>query len=141
MKSLILFLIVMLLPSEFAMANGNKIVSTENYSVDILNNLDVTTFNNSLRPRSPNPGDTVRTFGFNYPVDNKNNLYSLTNESKSRTYSIKLINYDKINKIYAVCFFDIASPPATYRAKVKLFLKKVDGRYISVSDELIKEQC
>lgn len=34
--------------------------------------------------------------------------------------------------------FDIASPPATYRAKVKLFLKKVDGRYISVSDELIK---
>lgn len=47
MKSLILFLIVMLLPSEFAMANGNKIVSTENYSVDILNNLDVTTFNNS----------------------------------------------------------------------------------------------
>ncbi|PAT65082.1 hypothetical protein CJ738_36300, partial [Klebsiella pneumoniae] len=70
-----------------------------------------------------------------------NNLYSLTNESKSWTYSIKLINYDKYNKIYDCLFFDIASPTATYRAKVKLFLKKVDGRYISVSDELIKEQC
>ncbi|MGK8934768.1 hypothetical protein ACRS85_18840 [Pluralibacter gergoviae] len=133
--SMLLFTFLMLILSKGVFAN-NK------YSADILNHLDVSTFRNSLQPKSPNPGDTVRTFGYNIELTtNKGESYTLTNNAGSCKYSVKFLNYNKNKKIYTICFYDIASPPATYNGSLKLSLKKIKEKYVSITNKSIIEKC
>lgn len=108
----------------------------------IIKKLDVTSFRNSLGPRSLPKGTTLPSVGFNKSVDYKDsNMAGLTNEENAWTYSIKELK--KHNENVVVCFYDYASPgQGSYRSVELLTLTKTDnGLYISTNEKQATEEC
>ncbi|BDH45307.1 pesticin immunity protein [Salmonella enterica subsp. enterica serovar Choleraesuis] len=94
---------------------------------EILNNLNLHSFHNSLRPRGAIDGDTVKKFGFDVQKDEQNkNYYSVTDKEQSWTYSVKVLKQH--NDKYYVCFYDFATPPATYRGIQEIIVIKDEKR-------------
>lgn len=108
----------------------------------IIENLDISSFRNSLGPRSPEKGATLPSFGFNIPInyDNKE-IYGLTDKNNSWSYSIKIIKEEKNN--ITICFYDYANTTqSTYKAAEALKLKKdINGKYASISENITNISC
>lgn len=98
----------------------------------IAENLDITSFKNSLGPRSLTKGTTLPMLGFTKAAyDEQSKVYELTDVKNTWTYSVKVIAEHKTNA--DICFYDFASRPnASYRSIQKLAIKESsNGKYIA----------
>lgn len=101
---------------------------------EILLNLEVNSFGNSLRPQNYRNNTTFKQTEFTHGEYDKNKYFSLTNNDKSWMISLKIIGIK--NDEYTVCFgdFSIIRPP-TYAAVQPLIIKKVkSGNFIAVKE-------
>lgn len=116
------------------------------YATDTLNqiieNIDISTFKNSLSPRSPENGKTLPAMGYNVPVKYEDQtIYGLTDKENSWTFSISNL---KINgKKLSACFYDYANPTrASYKSVTLLtFVKNNTGKYSVISESPDSSQC
>ncbi|MDX7973152.1 pesticin immunity protein [Escherichia coli] len=107
---------------------------------DILLNLEVGSFNNSLSEGNRDSYKNHKTFKeteFTHGEYDKNKYFSLTNNDKSWMISLKIIGIK--NDEYTVCFgdFSIIRPP-TYVAVNPLILKKTKSGNFRVVKEIKK---
>lgn len=101
---------------------------------EILLNLEVNSFGNSLRPQNYRNNTTFKQTEFTHGEYDKNKYFSLTNNDKSWMISLKIIGIK--NDEYTVCFgdFSIIRPP-TYVAVNPLLIKKTKyGNFIVVKE-------
>ncbi|EIL4052062.1 pesticin immunity protein [Salmonella enterica] len=101
---------------------------------EILLNLEVNTFSNSLRPQNYRNNTTFKQTEFTHGEYDKKKHFSLTNDDKSWMISLKIIGIK--DDEYTVCFedFSIIRPP-TYAAVQPLIIQKVkSGNFIVVKE-------
>nr|WP_064148042.1 pesticin immunity protein [Klebsiella pneumoniae] len=101
---------------------------------EILLNLEVNSFENSLRPQNYRNDTTFKQTEFTHGEYDKKKHFSLTNNDKSWMISLKIIGIK--DEEYTVCFedFSIIRPP-TYAAVYPLIIKKVkSGNFIAVKE-------
>ena len=101
---------------------------------DILQNLEINSFSNSLRSRNYSSTTTFKQTEFTHGAYDKNKYFSLTDDNNSWMISLKVIGIKKDE--YSVCFgdFSIIRPP-TYVAAYPLIIKKnKSGNFIVVKE-------
>ncbi|EKK5432648.1 MULTISPECIES: hypothetical protein [Enterobacter cloacae complex] len=108
----------------------------------VIENIDISTFRNSLSPRSPESGKTLPAMGFDIPVKyDDQTFYGLTNKENTWTYSISnlKVNGSKLS----ACFYDYANPTqASYKSVTLLTLvKNKTGKYSVISESTNSTQC
>lgn len=108
----------------------------------VIENIDISTFKNSLSPRSPEKGETLPAMGFDVPVKYEDQtIYGLTNKENTWTYSVSNLKV-KGSKLSA-CFYDYANPTqASYKSVTLLTLvKNKTGKYSVISESPDSTQC
>lgn len=98
--------------------------TADNTSAEILNRLDMTSFPNSLGARHLKQGTTLTELK-SITVSSEKGMATATNSDKSWIYALKVLDEDRQNETYTVCFNDKALPgPPTYNNSQELIVKK-----------------
>jgi hypothetical protein len=117
-----------------SMATSAERGNEDTLALSILKNLEVTTFNNSLRPRHYPEGTTIDQTPFHVyeKVAGRKGVYSATDKEGSWIYSVRVMK--QINKDVAICFTDQSLQGSYLAASPLLVRKNRNGHYAVVKE-------